>query len=132
MSDVRLAGDARPGAESDVERAPNVYALFAARARREPDARLKIDAAFGGIALVTAPFLPTLWWLLACPIVVVGCYGIWGLADRHLLDEDPPGELSARRDVLGGVKWAALMIGTLAAVGAVLGFMAAALGEWHH
>ena len=127
MNDIRLGDDPRPVAESDVDKAQNIYALLAARARREPDQRLAIDAAFGGVALVTAPFLPTLWWALACPIVIVGAYGIWGLADRHMSVEDPPDQLSARRDVLTGVKWIAVAIGTSAAVAAVLGFMVAVL-----
>jgi len=130
MSDIRMDGQQAPVAEPTIDGAKNIYALLAARARREPTQRLAIDAAFGGIAAVSAPFLPTLWWALACPIVVVGAYGLWGLADRHLA---PRGEdaLSSRRDVLTAVKWAAVAIGTIAAVAAVHGLLSALIGSGH-
>jgi hypothetical protein len=115
---------------SDMERAGNIYALLAARARNESTERLTIDAAFGGLALVTAPFLPTLWWVLACPIVVVGAYGVWGLADRHTSVDDPADPSSAQHDVLTGVKWIAAAVGTGAAAAAMWGFMRAAIGDW--
>jgi hypothetical protein len=130
VSDLRLDSD-RPGVtESDVERADNIYALLAARARHEPDGRLAVDAAFGGIALATAPFLPNLWWALACPIVVVGAYGVWGLADRYRDVVDPTDAFSARRDLLTGVKGIAVAVGTGAAALAVWGFLRAATGNW--
>ena len=116
--------------ESDVDHAGNIYMLLAARARRESDGRLATDAAFGSIALITAPFLPTLWWALACPVVVVGAYGVWGLADRHMDVEDPADALSARRDVLTGIKHIAVVVGTGAAALAMWGFMRAAIGNW--
>jgi hypothetical protein len=104
--------------------------MLAARARREPTRRLAIDAAFGGIAAVSAPFLSNLWWALACPIVVVGAYGLWGIADRrHMAFGD--GALSARRDLLTGVKWVAIAIGTIAAVAALHGLMSALVGSGH-
>jgi hypothetical protein len=117
-------------AEPTLDGAKNIYTMLAARARREPSQRLTIDAAFGGIAAVSAPFLPTLWWALACPIVVVGAYGVWGLADRHLAS--PDGEaLSSRRGVLTGVKWVAVAIGTIAAIAALHGLLSALIGSGH-
>jgi hypothetical protein len=125
-----LDGDPGSVAGSDLERAQNIYSLLAARARGKSQQRLAIDAALGAVALATAPFLPTLWWVLACPIVIVGAYGLWGLADRRLMSDPPPAALG--RHSLEVVKRAAILFGTAAAVMAILGFMVAALGEWHH
>lgn len=113
-----------------IDRAGNVYALLAARARRASVRRLQIDAAFGGVALATAPFLPTLWWALASPIVIVGAYGVWGLADRGIEGKPRPWEPSASYEILTSVKWLAVAIGTSAAVVAMWGFMRAALSNW--
>jgi hypothetical protein len=126
-----MDGQQTPVAEPTIDGAKNIYTLLAARARREPSQRLAIDAGFGGIAAVSAPFLPTLWWALACPIVVVGAYGIWGLADRHIAINEPGDDPALRRDVLSAVKWAAVAIGTIAAVAAVHGLLFALIGSGH-
>ena len=126
-----MDGQQAPVAEPTIDGAKNIYTLLAARARREPTQRLAIDAAFGGIAAVSAPFLPTLWWALACPILVVGAYGLWGLADRHVESAAPGDDVVVRRDVLTAVKWAAVAIGTIAAVAAVHGLLSALIGSGH-
>lgn len=115
--------------------APNIYQVLAARARRASDARLAIDASVGVVALVSLPFVRPLLWGLVLPFVIVGAYGLWGIADREL-EEDVssptgPGEaLSSKRDVLTFVKRLAAVVGTVAAVVGAAMFMVMALGDF--
>lgn len=74
---------------------------------------------------------PSFSWL-AAGFVATAAYGAWGLVDRAIvakMDEshDTPGAPNALPEMRGLIA----IVGTGAALWAVLGFMAAALGNWH-
>ena len=132
--------DAEPGAvgeqlvTSDVEdEESNVFRVLGAQARTRSVAQLWI-AAIGGA--VDAGLLwwrhPMLGWL-AAGCAAVAAYGIWGLLDRTIetrtAEPAPPRVTLAQ---LRGLRGLTAIAGTIAALWAVLSFMAVALGNWNH
>jgi hypothetical protein len=111
----------------------NVFRVLGAQARTRTVAQLWV-AAIGGA--VDAGLLwwrhPMLGWL-AAGCAAVAAYGIWGLLDRGIerwtTDPAAPNEAVAR---LGGLRDLTAIAGTVAALWAVLSFMAVALGNWNH
>ncbi|HKN67624.1 MAG TPA: hypothetical protein VJW73_15170 [Gemmatimonadaceae bacterium] len=111
----------------------NVFRVLGAQARTRTVAQLWM-AAIGGA--VDAGLLwwrhPMLGWL-AAGCAAVAAYGIWGLLDRGIErrtgDPAAPDDLRAR---LSGLRDLTAIAGTVAALWAVLSFMAVALGNWNH
>ena len=111
----------------------NVFRVLGAQARSRSLAQLWV-AALGGA--VDAGLLwwrhPMLGWL-AAGCAAVAAYGVWGLLDRGIetrsaepnASPEPLPQLSGLRDL-------AAVVGTAAALWAVLSFMAVALGNWNH
>lgn len=111
----------------------NVFRVLGAEARTRSLAQLSV-AAIGGA--VDAGLLwwrhPMLTWL-AAGCAAVAAYGAWGLLDRAIENRnskaasspEPVARLSAIRDLTA-------IAGTVAALWAVLSFMAVALGNWNH
>ena len=115
--------------------APNIYEVLGERARRATDARLAIDASVGVVAILSLPFVRPLLWGLVLPFVIVGAYGLWGIADRELTEDAavpsaPDAPLSSKRDVLVFIKRMAVVLGTGAAVVGAVMFMVMALGDF--
>src|SRR5690242_2426759 len=111
----------------------NVFRVLGAQARTRSVAQLWV-ATIGGA--VDAGLLwwrhPMLGWL-AAGCAAVAAYGIWGLLDRTI--ETKATELAVPRGTraqLGGLRDLTAIVGTLAALWAVLSFMAVALGNWNH
>ena len=111
----------------------NVFRVLGAQARTRSRAQLWV-AALGGA--VDAGLLwwrhPMLGWL-AAGCAAVAMYGIWGLLDRTI--ETKTTEPTASRGTLaqlGGLRDFTAILGTAAAIWAVLSFMAVALGNWNH
>ncbi|HEU4563137.1 MAG TPA: hypothetical protein VFS05_00755 [Gemmatimonadaceae bacterium] len=142
MEDGRLVPHgAPPMAPAETARAPlavarsaddeTVFTVLAGRARDTRASRLwwsVWQGAGNGAALWLA--VPGHRWLALIPATVLA-YGVWGLADRALA-EGAAGESSgaARRLALRATRWAAVLGGSAAAVGSVLGLMGAALAGW--
>jgi hypothetical protein len=111
----------------------NVFRVLGAQARTRTVAQLWV-AAIGGA--VDAGLLwwrhPMLGWL-AAGCGAAAAYGIWGLLDRSIerrtTDPAAPGDAASR---LRGPRDLTAIAGTVAALWAVLSFMAVALGNWNH
>jgi len=66
-------------------------------------------------------------------VAAVAAYGVWGLLDRGI--ETRSTDPTASRESLGkisGLRDLTAIVGTAAALWAVLWFMAVALGNWNH
>ena len=74
---------------------------------------------------------PALHWV-AAGFAAVAAYGIGGLSERLLAARASDQHAGWRDRALVAVRGIALAGGLAAAAGAVLGFMAAALGGWQH
>ena len=111
----------------------NVFRVLGAQARTRTLAQLRV-AAIGGA--VDAGLLwwrhPMLGWL-AAGCAAVAAYGIWGLLDRGIeqrtTNPAAPDDAVSR---LRGLRALTAVAGTVAALWAVLSFMAVALGNWNH
>ena len=111
----------------------NVFRVLGAQARTRSVAQLWV-ATIGGA--VDAGLLwsrhPMLGWL-AAGCAAVAAYGIWGLLDRAI--ETRTTEPTTPRGMLAqldGLRDLTAIVGTAAALWAVLSFMAIALGNWNH
>lgn len=107
---------------------PGPYAVLAARARRSSDGALAAAAAVGLVALVGLLAARPAWWVLALPLVAVGAYGVWGIAERE--------EAERRGRAAGGpgralavVRWLAVALGTGAALLTAFGVLAVLFGR---
>jgi len=127
---VLTAVDDEPAATASDD---NVFVVLARQAHSRDGTELWMTA-LGGSVNATLVWLqhPKLHWL-AAGFVAVAAYGIWGLADRAIASR-PPRDLflAVKRDLLIGIRGLAVPAGVLAAILAVGGFMAAALGGWNH
>ena len=131
MIDVQSAPPPDPETRSE----PTIFQVLAARARRASDGRLALDASVGVVALLSLPFVRPLLWGLVLPFVVVGAYGLWGIADRELTAEHsappaPDAQPSRKRGVLVFLRRLALVVGTGAAVVGAALFMVMVLGDF--
>jgi hypothetical protein len=126
---ITMSVDTQPAATD----ADNVFVVLARQAHTRNGTELWTTA-LGGSVNATFIWLqhPKLFWL-AAGFAAVAMYGIWGLADRAI-GSDPPRKLvrAVTRDLLIAVRGLAVPAGVLAAIVAVGGFMAAALGGWNH
>ena len=124
--------EVREADEPDRGDEPSAYAVLAAHARRASDGRLAAYATAGVLALAAGAVAGASWWWLALlPVVVIGALGAWGIADRELADRQRAAGArgGARRRTLLLLRGAAAVAGTMAAVGTLLMFLAAALGR---
>ena len=110
----------------------NVFRVLGAQARTRSIAQLWV------VALGGAVDAGLLWWRhpmltwLAAGCAAAAAYGAWGLLDRAM--ESRNTEPDAPRETLAfeGLRDLAAIVGTAAALWAVLSFMAVALGNWNH
>lgn len=117
----------------DEDQDNNVFRVLAAQARTRSLPQLWVAALGGAVdAWLLGWRHPMLGWL-AAGCAAVAAYGAWGLLDRTieakstepLASRERVGQLAALRDVTA-------VVGTAAALWAVLSFMAVALGNWNH
>ena len=104
-------------------------AFLAARARSASDLRLAADATVGLIAILIAVIWPYQFGFLA--ITAGGCFlgfGVWGIADRELLER---GESAPPRQVrlLRATKILATVVGAASAAVLAVGIMAILIGR---
>lgn len=117
MIDSPPFGDAVPANASLAE-------ILSARARRTPRDRLAIDAIGGFLIAGTAGWArPSGWVLVAAAAGCFAFYGIWALAERHLLPRQWP-ERPSHEGLWEAVQGAAAVLG----VGSFVLLLLAALG----
>ena len=122
---------------TDSERRPrdddgdSIFALVAQVARRATDGQLVIAAASGiATAALVGLVRPDLW-LLALPLLSVGSFGIWGIAERTSAERlARMGPDFGGRRALAGVRLTAAVIGTLSGTLALLAIVARMVGTW--
>ena len=71
------------------------------------------------------------WWFLALPLLCIGSFGVWGIAERTTAERIARlGPSFPGQRALAGVRAAAAAVGTLAGLLALLTLVARALGTW--
>lgn len=109
----------------------HAFALVAKLARRASDGQLVTAAAVGIAAAAVIGLLAPSWWFAALPLLCVGSFGVWGIADRTAAERlEKLGPMFAGRRTLTAVRVAAVMIGTLAASLVLLTLAMVAIGPW--
>jgi hypothetical protein len=110
----------------------SLFVILARQARERSPVELWTTAVGGAVntAFIWWQF-PALHWL-AAGFGAVAAYGIGGLSERLLAADANDQKPGWRGKTLVVVRSIALAGGLTAAAGAMLGFMAAALGGWQH
>ena len=109
----------------------HLFALIATLARRSSDGQLVGAAATGIASAALVGFIRPSWWMLTLPLLCVGSFGIWGIAERTMAERLARfGPTFAGRHALASVRVAAALIGTLAGALALLAIAAMAIGTW--
>jgi hypothetical protein len=109
----------------------SIFALVAHLARRASDGQLVLAAATGIAAAAIVGLVRPGWWFVALPLLSIGSFGIWGIAERtsaERLARIGP-EFGGRR-ALASVRVTAAVIGTLSGTLALLAIVARMLGTW--
>jgi hypothetical protein len=123
-----LTEDRESRSDPDAE---HIFALVAKLARRASDGQLVVAAAAGIAGAAAIGFLAPSWWFAALPLLCIGSFGVWGIAERTASERlERIGPAFVGRRALAAVRIAAAAIGTLAAVLALLTVAAMALGTW--
>ena len=109
----------------------NIFSVVAALARRATDGQLVLAAATGIASAALIGLARPTWWFLALPLLCVGSFGVWGIAERTTAERVARlGPSFPGQRALAGVRAAAAAIGTLAGLLALLTLVARALGTW--
>ena len=109
----------------------NIFALVAQVARRATDGQLVIAAGVGIVAAVIVGLVQPSLWFVALPLLCVGSFGVWGIAERTSAERTGRlGPAFAGRRALTGVRMAAATIGTLAGTLTLLALVARVIGTW--
>ena len=117
--------------ESRHDDGENVFALAARLARRASDGQLVIAAAAGILAASVAGFVrPDLWWI-GLPLVCMGSFGVWGIAERTATERTARlGPDFGGRRALTSIRLTAAVVGTLSGVLTLLVIVARMVGTW--
>ena len=109
----------------------NVFALAARLARRASDGQLVVAAAAGILAASLVGFVrPDLWWV-GLPLVCVGSFGVWGIAERTTTERTARlGPDFGGRRALTSIRLTAAVVGTLSGVMTLLVVVARMVGTW--
>ena len=109
----------------------HIFALTAKVARRASDGQLVVAAIIGIAAAAMIGLLAPAWWFVALPLLCVGSFGVWGIADRTAAERlERIGPSFAGRRALAAVRITAAAVGTLAASLALLTLTMIAIGTW--
>ena len=109
----------------------NIFSVVAALARRATDGQLVLAAATGIASAALIGLVRPTWWFLALPLLCVGSFGVWGIAERTTAERVARlGPSFPGQRALAGVRAAAAAVGTLAGLLALLTLVARALGTW--
>ena len=109
----------------------NVFVLAARLARRASDGQLVVAAAAGILAASLVGFVrPDLWWV-GLPLVCVGSFGVWGIAERTTSERTARlGPDFGGRRALTSIRLTAAVVGTLSGVMTLLVVVARMVGTW--
>ena len=126
--DPALTEERESRTDADAE---HIFALVAKAARRASDGQLVMAAAAGIAGAAVIGLLAPSWWFAALPLLCIGSFGVWGIAERTAAEREENGgaEFAGRR-TLAAIRVSAAAIGTLAAALAILWLAAMALGTW--
>ena len=109
----------------------SVFALVASLARRASDGLLVMTAAIGIIAAVIVGLVLPGWWAVSLPLLSVGAFGVWGIAERTSAERlTRLGPSFGGRRALAGIRMTAAVVGTLAGTLTLLTIVARAIGTW--
>ena len=109
----------------------NIFSVVAGLARRATDGQLVLAAATGIASAALIGLVRPTWWFLALPLLCIGSFGVWGIAERTTAERVARlGPSFPGQRALAGVRAAAAAIGTLAGLLALLALVARALGTW--
>jgi hypothetical protein len=109
----------------------NLFAVIAQLARRATDGQLVAAAALGIASAAIIGLAAPSFWLLALPLLCIGSFGIWGIADRTSAERDARlGPAYIGRRTLAGVRITAAVVGTLAGTLTILALVARTIGTW--
>jgi hypothetical protein len=109
----------------------SVFALIAQLARRASDGQLVIAAAVGISAAAIVGLVRPGLWFVALPLLCVGSFGIWGIAERTAAERlTRLGPDYGGRRALAGIRIAAAVVGTVSGTLALLAVVARAIGTW--
>ena len=109
----------------------SIFALAAQLARRASDGQLVVAAAVGILAVSLVGFVrPDLWWV-GLPLVCVGSFGVWGIAERTATERTARlGPDFGGRRALTSLRLTAAVLGTLSGVMTLLVIVARMVGTW--
>ena len=107
--------------------ASSLPVLLANRARNASDSRLALDAGGGLVVAATLLVWRPAWWILpVCAALCFAAFGMWGIADRELLE--PKGANASRDRLLSVLRTFAAAMGSLAALVLIFGVLGLLLG----
>ena len=121
---------AEPVSPSDRPDDENLFAIVAGRARRATDGQLVAAAAIGVAGAAAIGLLLPRWWIVALPLLCIGSFGVWGIADRSAAERAKAGGGGSGRIALAGLRVAAAVVGTAAGVLTLLVIVARMVGTW--
>jgi hypothetical protein len=109
----------------------SIFSVVAGLARRATDGQLVLAAATGIASAALIGLVRPTWWFLALPLLCIGSFGVWGIAERTTAERVARlGPSFPGQRALAGVRAGAAAIGTLAGLLALLTLVARALGTW--
>lgn len=109
----------------------NIFAIAAGLARRASDGQLAVAATIGILAAAIIGLVWPSWWFAALPLLAVGSFGVWGIAERTSAERFArQGPTFGGRRALALVRLAAAIVGTLAGTLTLLTLVARAVGTW--
>ena len=117
--------DPQSGPPARADDGENIFALVAQLARRASDGQLVIVAA-ALVGLVRAD-----WWFVALPLLSVGCFGVWGIAERMVAERTARlGPDFGGRLALASVRLTAAVVGSLAGTLTLLVILSRMICTW--
>ena len=109
----------------------SIFAVVAQLARRASDGQLVLAAAAGIAAAAIVGLVRPDWWFVALPLLCVGSFGVWGIAERTAAERLARlGPDFGGRRALASVRMTAAVVGTLSGTLTLLVIVARMAGTW--
>ena len=109
----------------------NVFALIARLARHASDGQLVVATAIGIAAAAIVGLVAPDWWFVALPLLSVGSFGVWGIADRTASERSARlGPEFGGRGALASIRALAAVVGTVTGLLTLLVVVARMVGTW--